>query len=108
MVQERKFQNYHEQFLEVIKEKIPRLGKKTDREVVTDRDVGIVNPITRGLPNARLLICWNHILRDLKFWISKHGATKKKLSWYEDHVIQLLHCENENAFKVLHEKFHVL
>ena len=107
MVHERKFQKCHEQFLEVIKEKIPRLGKKTV-PIVTDREVGIVNAITKVLPNARLLICWNHILRDLKFWLSKHGATQKDLSWYEDHVKQLLHCENENAFEVLHEKFRVL
>ena len=66
MVDERKFQKGHEQFLEVIKEKVPQLGKKTV-PIVTDREVGIVNTITKVLPNARSLICWNHILRDLKF-----------------------------------------
>ena len=66
--------------------------------------MGIVNGVTRVLPNAHLLICWNHILLDLKFWLSKHGATQKDLAWYEDYVKQLLHCENENDYKALLEK----
>lgn len=45
--------------------------------------MGIVNGVTRVLPNAHLLICWNHILIDLKFWLSKHGATQKDLAWYD-------------------------
>ena len=64
MVHERKFQKCHEQFLEVIKEKIPRLERKSV-PIITDREAGIVNAFEKILPNSRLLICWNHFLRDL-------------------------------------------
>ena len=66
------------QFLDVLKEKIPRLGRKPV-PIITDREAGIVNAIAKVLPDSPLLICWNHILRDLKFWLGKHGATLKDL-----------------------------
>ena len=103
MVHERKFQKCHEQFFEIIKEKIPRLGRKAI-PIITDREAGIVNAIENVFPNAQLLICWNHILRDLKFWLSKHGATPKDVQFYDNQVKQLLQCESLENFESLFEE----
>ena len=103
MIHERKFQKCHEQFLDVLKEKIPRLGRKPV-PIITDREAGIVNAIAKVLPDSPLLICWNHILRDLKFWLGKHGATLKDLQFYDNQVKQLLRCESQNEFEILVEK----
>ena len=78
-----------EQFFEVIKDKIPRLGRKRVA-LITEREAGIVNAIEKVFPNAQLLICWHYILRDLKFWLSKHGATPKDLQFYDNQVKKLL------------------
>ena len=103
MVHERKFQKCHEQFFEVIKDKIPRLGRKRVA-IITDREAGIVNAIEKVFPNAQLLICWNHILRDLKFWLSKHGATQKDLQFYDNQVKKLLQCQSQENFESLIEE----
>ena len=42
MVHERKFQKCHEQFFEIIIDKIPRLGRKAT-PIITDMEVVIVN-----------------------------------------------------------------
>ena len=55
MVHERKFQKCHEQFLDLVKTKIPRLEKK-NVPIITDREAGIVNAFTKMLPNSQLLI----------------------------------------------------
>ena len=80
------FRNAANNFLEVIKEKIPRLERKSV-PIITDREAGIVNAFEKILPNSRLLICWNHILRDLKFWLSKHCATQKDFQFYYSFAI---------------------
>ena len=72
MIHERKFQKHHEVFLDSVKEKIPRLSTKK-LAIVTDRETGIINAIKKIFPNLRLLICWNHILRDTKEWLRKNG-----------------------------------
>ena len=100
MVHERKFQKCHEQFLDLIKEKIPNLERK-NVPIVTDRETGIVNAFTKILPNSKLLICWNHILRDLKFWLSKHGGTPVDLKVYDNTLgsfCDVNHRKSSNSF----------
>ena len=106
MVHERKFQKCHEQFLDLVKTKIPRLEKK-NVPIITDREAGIVNAFTKMLPNSQLLICWNHILRDLKFWLSKHGGTVSDMKAYDINVRQLLQCETRDEFDSLFEKLKI-
>ena len=64
MIHERKFQKCHEQLFDLIKSKIPKLNSKHVC-VITDREVGIINAFKNALPNAQVLLCWNHIFRDL-------------------------------------------
>ena len=68
MIHERKFQKCHEQFIDLIKTKIPKLNSKHVC-IVTDREVSIINAFKHCLPDAHVLLCWNHIFQDLKFWL---------------------------------------
>lgn len=58
MIHERKFQKCHEQFLEVVKLKVPKL-KTTNICVVTDREIGIINAFQNVFPLSKLFVCWN-------------------------------------------------
>ena len=101
MIHERKFQKCHEQYLDVILSKIPKLNSKHVC-IVTDREVGIINAFKKVLPNTQVLLCWNHIFRDLKFWLSKHNGTADDKKAYDINVRTLINCETKEQF---HEKF---
>ena len=60
MIHESKFQKCHEQLVDVIKSKIPKLNSKHVC-IITDREVGIIHAFKNILPNAQILLCWNHI-----------------------------------------------
>ena len=67
MLHERKLQICHEQFISILREKMPKLGQRAVT-VITDRETGIINAFEQQLENCNLLICWNHILNDITFW----------------------------------------
>ena len=97
IIHDRKFQKVHEALLENLKQKIPRLKSKNIC-IVTDREIGIVNAFKNIFPNLKVLICWNHILKDIKEFLRKKGATTSEQSVYEGQVKKLLQCENEEEF----------
>ena len=100
MIHERKFQKHHEVFLDSVKEKIPRLSTKK-LAIVTDRETGIINAIKKIFPNLRLLICWNHILRDTKEWLRKNGETSENITVYNHHLKQLLESSSLEEYNKL-------
>ena len=85
LIHDRKFQKLHERFFEQFVEQIPNLGKESVK-IVTDREVGITNALQNVFPNAHVLHCWNHIIRDLKFWLKKHGASQDDILVYKQDI----------------------
>ena len=81
MIHERRKQKCHEAHFSFLKERIPRLQKRSV-PVVTDREQGIVNAFKNVLPDSHIFLCWNHILRDVEFWVKKKGAAPKEIRFY--------------------------
>ena len=81
IIHERKFQKIHEIFFQYIEEKIPRLGTK-NIAIVTDKEQGLINAIHNVFPNLTNLLCWNHIIRDVKQWLRSKGEINENISVY--------------------------
>ena len=103
MIHERRKQKCHEAHFSFAKEKNPRLQKRPV-PVVTDREQGIVNAFKSVFPNSHIFLCWNHILRDIEFWVKKKGASPKEIRFYKDKVKTLLQCESENEYLEMFEQ----
>ena len=103
MIHERKFQKCHEQLIDVIKSKIPKLNSKHVC-IITHREVGIINAFKNILPNAQILLCWNHNFRDLKFWLSKHNGKPDDKKAYDLNVRTLISCETKEEFLEKYEQ----
>ena len=95
LIHDRKFQKVHERFFEQLLEQIPNLGKASVK-IVTDREVGITNALKKVFPNAHVLHCWNHILRDRKCWLRKHGASPDDILVYKQDILTILKSESED------------
>ena len=54
------------------------------------------------LPNSQILICWNHIFNDIKFWINKHGGTSDDRKVYDMDIRALLHCESLDMYNSMY------
>ena len=93
MIHERKYESTHTRFLTLLSTLIPTL-KSIPLTIVTDRERGIINAISQVLPNAKLLLCWNHLKRDLKFWLQKHGAKSDEYKVYLDGLSTLLNTNS--------------
>ena len=107
MVHERKFQKCNEEFIEIIKTKVPKLSNKAVC-VITDRETGIVNAFEKCLESSQILICWNHILRDLKIWLNSHGGSSADKQVYGKHVKTLLHYGSAALFQEKYAELKVL
>ena len=106
MIHERKFQRHHEQFFENLKELVPSLGK-CNASFVTDREKGITNAVQKVLPEISVFHCWNHVKRDMRFSVKKHGGMSDDISVYADHLNELLNCETEDMFDRLYDDFSI-
>lgn len=104
MLHERKFQKCHESFIEILKDKILKLKEKL-LNIIMDREQGILNAFENCLPNSKILVCWNHIFSDIKFWVNKHGGTSDNKKVYDMHVRDLLHSQSRQIFDT---KYHEL
>ena len=68
---------------------------------ITDREIGITNAINKVLPNIQVLHCWNHLFRDIAFWVRKHGGNKIDEKFYKDNVRTLMECQTEQEYESL-------
>ena len=100
MIHQRKYQALHEQFLNIILKEVPNIHIKKV-PIVCDREVGILNAIKAVLPNCPILICWNHIKRDIKQWLKYSKASSSDISIYMDHIKQLIQSGTEEEFDTL-------
>ena len=100
MVHQRKYQTLHEHFRKVISEKVPNLRKKAV-PFVSDREAGINNAIKNTLPECPLIMCWNHLKRDVKFWLQQKRVSSDNITVYMDDLKKLLMCPSEEDFDTM-------
>ena len=43
--------------------------------------------------------CWNHLFRDIRFWLRKNGAPASDITVYIDDIAQLFHSPSEQVYK---------
>lgn len=97
MVHDRIQGELHDNFWKKMAKMVPNLTKY-DNIFVTDREKGIRNAIQNNLPNSKIFHCWNHIKRNIRFWLNKHGARADDHLVYKRDVEALLQCESEPEF----------
>lgn len=102
VLHERKFQSVHATFFEHVVEKIVSNRKCY---IVTDGEAGIMTAISSVLPKCTLLTCWNHLLRDVEFWLRKHQGKADDVVVYKSQVRELLECETETMLETKKQTF---
>ena len=53
--------------------------------LVTDKEQAIIKALDLVVPKLAKLLCWNHILRDIEFWLWKSNSSKRNFPlfrWY--------------------------
>ena len=98
MLHQRKYQTLHEDFIRHLCRRI-RNFQKSKCAIVTDREKGIMNAIELELPNAKLLLCWNHLRQDIRRWLRLHKAKQQDTSVYMVDIKVLLNCESLENFE---------
>lgn len=97
LIHERKLKETHqEMFAESVKQ-IPAL-KKATCPLVTDREKSIISAIQAEIPSIPLVHCWNHILRDIRFWLRQHGAPATDVSVYLNDASRFFCCSTKNVY----------
>ncbi|XP_073501834.1 uncharacterized protein [Phyllobates terribilis] len=107
MVHERKFQKYHELF---IGELVNQLNLKDIKTIpfVTDREKGILNAVKKVAQSISLVLCENHILRDIEYWVKSARGKNDDIKVLKDHVEQLKDSESEEEWRNKYEEFKIL
>ena len=62
---------------------------------VVDREPAITNALESMLPNATVLHCWNHIKRDVRYWLISHKTPTERIPSYTNDIDRLLKCSDE-------------
>ena len=97
LLHERKFEEYHKEFLSICKKMVQSL-KSATCPLVTDEERGIVNAVAEVFPQIPQLRCWNHIIRDVKAWLRKHGASSEEVSVYVADIQNMFHLPTEKQY----------
>ena len=100
LVHERKFEQCHKEFFSVCTKLVCSLNSATS-PMVTDEEVGIVNAVTRAVPQYPQLRCWNHIFHAVTTWLRKHGASYPETSVYLSDIRDLFHLPTQEEYRVL-------
>ena len=50
------------------------------------------------VPKLTKLQCWNHIFRDVWFWLQKYKAPAKEIAIYLDDILQMFHSTSEAEY----------
>ena len=95
VLHERKFGSVHEALFSYICPKLKSLHRVV---VVTDGEVGIEKAITTCCPSWSTVGCWNHIIRDVEFWVKKHSGGSAEGMVYKSHVRELLMCATQAEY----------
>ena len=73
LLHERKHASYHIEFFNVCCKLIPAL-KTTQKPIVTDEEQAYVKAISKCMPDAPHLRCWDHFVQAAERWLHKHCA----------------------------------
>lgn len=104
LLHERKFKETHQEMFRECAKNIPSL-KKSRVPLVTDREQAIVDAVNSELPEISLVHCWNHLFRDIRLWLVKHGAPSSDKAVYTDDVSKLFQAESEDQYEQLLDRF---
>ena len=60
-----------------------------------DNETAIWDSIASAFPNLSLLLCWNHLLQDMKRWLKDHGnASSESLCTYlQQNKLLIIHFQ---------------
>ena len=47
------------------------------------------------MPHIKVLHCWKHLKRDVRFWVKKHAGKNDEVSVYVDNLTELLGCPDD-------------
>ena len=97
MIHERKFTETHQELFNQAGKLIPSM-KSLQSCIVTDRESAITKAIELELPNFHQLHCWNHLYRDVRFWLRKHGAPNTDINVYIDDISHLFQSQTEEEY----------
>ena len=107
LIHDRKNQRTHDDFFRILSDEVPNL-KKGQHVIVTDRERVFTNAINKYLPNLKQVFCWNHLRRDLRYWLR---STRSKSRNVDDvgtcskQLFELMQCESLVAFEELEGEF---
>lgn len=54
------------------------------------KDLLYLKPLTGAVPEAKVVLCHNHLAENISEWVKKHGRGKDDVSVYKDHLYTLL------------------
>ncbi|CAC5367851.1 unnamed protein product [Mytilus coruscus] len=100
LIHGRKKEKTHARFFEFVASSFPKINK-TSVPFVTDREIGLVNAIRKNFPACDVLMCWNHLVKDLKFNLQQMGADQANTALYVSHLKDLLRCDSEAEYMTL-------
>ncbi len=89
----------HENFFRIA-DRLFELSKYQNIPLTTDREKAITESVKRL--NFPLVLCTNHIIRDVKFWISKNnskGISKENGHELIENVKRLINCDSKSDFE---------
>ena len=100
MMHERKFQKLHEEFCCTIAKLLPTSVTARTFNICTDGEAGCSNAVKTAFPHWNVFSCWNHILRDIEFWLKKHGGAKDDATVYKSQVQDILNCATDDEYQM--------
>ena len=66
--------------------------------MVTDQETAFRNAISKTFPDVVLLRCWNHLLKNIKYWVSRHNGKKLDEQFYLKEVRELFNCDSHKDY----------
>ena len=98
LIHERKLTESHRVLFQTAGVRIASLKMRSPC-LVTNREKAIVNAALAELPTIHLVQCWNHVLRDIRFWLRKHGAPATDITAYIEDASYLFHSSSAEEYK---------
>ena len=97
LLHERKHTSCHQEFFDVCCKLLPAL-KRTCKPIVTDEEQAYINVISKSMPAAPHLRCWNHVVKAAERWLRRHGATSDDMDVYRSDLKELLHLPTKEGY----------
>ena len=97
LIHEKKQFESHQLFFQEAVKAIPSL-KSSSCCLITDKEQAIIKAAESVVPKLTKLQCWNHIFRDVRFWLRKYKAPAKEIAIYLDDISQMFHSTSEAEY----------